>query len=309
MAESAPRMRADEMSGKTIFIAAIAFLVMAVNCLFSYDGYDFFSENVYKMSYTYIEKGERGNETSERTYYFVKDKNMLKKYCNEDGRISKEIEIRLIHHKKNSVLFMITDYKEICSLYKIRFMKGNSIAINDDVYVLEKESYDRLYSNTIKKSNFSEMSIDTIFSLFSMTPYFLIDGYLSIMPYLFCNIERYKILNGSFSVEDPHSYRNILKHACMYEYDKNGNLASMTFRCETPHYLGVDYHLEFAQRTGKEVLMKESYSLFERMSTARVIHFDFGKQMCDMFGDYFQYPTSNEFTFSRIIRCEKMQER
>lgn len=281
----------------------IALLVM---CLFS--SFSGFSETVYKMSDTYVEKGERENETSERTYYFVKDKNMLKKYCNEDGRISKEIEIRALRHM-NSILLMIARKQEICSLYEIKFMEDSSIAINDDVYVLEKESYDRLYSNTIKKSNFSEMSIDTIFSLFSMTPYFLIDGCLSIMPYLFCNIERYKILNGSFSVEDPHSNRKILKHACMYKYDEKGNLASMTFRCETPNFSGVDYHLEFAQRTGKEVLMKESYSLFERMSTTQVIHFDFGKQMCDMFGDYFQYPTSNEFTFSEIIRCEKMQER
>ena len=54
--------------------------------------------------------------------------------------------------------------------------------------------------------------------------------------------------------------------------------------------------------------MKESYSLFERMHTTKVIHFDFGKQECDMTVDYFQYPTSNEFTFSEIIRCEKMQK-
>lgn len=276
--------------------------------LFSYDGYDFFLDT-YKVSRTYVEKGERRNETSERTYYFVKDGNLLKKYRDENVRIPKENEMRIILHKNNSVLFMITNHNEICSLYKIKFMKGNTIAINDDVYVLEKESYDRLRSNTIKKSDSFEMNIDTIFSLFSMTPYFLIDGNLSITPYLFCNVEQYKILSGSFYVEDPHSYRKILKHACIYEYDEKGNLASMTFRCETHNFSGVDYHLEVARRTGKEILMKESYSLFERMHQTQVLHFDFGKQEFDMAGDYFHCPTSREFFFSEIIRCEKMPKR
>ena len=90
-------------------------------------------------------------------------------------------------------------------------------------------------------------------------------------------------------------------------YEK-GNLASMTFCCENPNSASVDYHLDVKKRTGKEILMKESYSLFERMHTTKVIHFDFSKQECDMTGDYFQYPTSNEFTFSEIIRCEKMQK-
>ena len=90
-------------------------------------------------------------------------------------------------------------------------------------------------------------------------------------------------------------------------YEK-GNLASMTFCCENPNSASVNYHLDVTKRTGKEILMKESYSLFERMHTTKVIHFDFGKQECDMTGDYFQYPTSNEFTFSEIIRCEKMQK-
>lgn len=276
--------------------------------LFSYDGYDFFLDT-YKVSRTYVEKGERSNETSERMYYFVKYGNLLKKYRDENVRIPKENEMRIILHKNNSVLFMITNHEEICSLYKIKFMKGNTIAINDDVYVLEKESYDRLRSNTIKKSDSFKLDIDTVFSLFSMTPYFLIDGNLSIMPYLFCNVERYKILSGSFSVEDPHSYRKILKHACIYEYDEKGNLASMTFRCETPNFSGVDYHLEVARRTGKEILMKESYSLFERMHQTQVLHFDFGKQEFDMAGDYFHCPTSREFFFSEIIRCEKIQKR
>lgn len=276
--------------------------------LFSYDGYDFFLDT-YKVSHTYVEKDERSNETSERTYYFVKDGNLLKKYRDENVRIPKENEMRIILHKNNSVLFMITNHTEICSLYKIKFMKGNTIAINDDVYVLEKESYDRLCSNTIKKSDSFKLDIDTIFSLFSMTPYFLIDGTLSMMPYLFCNIERYKILKGSFSVENPHSYRRIVKHACTYEYDEKGNLASMTFRCENPNSAGVDYHLEVVRRTGKEILMKESYSMFERMHQTQVLHFDFGKQECDMAGDYFHCPTSREFFFSEIIRCEKMPKR
>ena len=269
---------------------------------------DIFFDYTYKVSSTYTEKGERTNETRESTYYFMKYYGTLKKYCSENGRISKEIEIQAFRYKKNSILVMIAHGKDICSLYKIKFMKGNLIAINDDVYFLEKESYDRLCSDTIKKPEYRSISIDTIFSLFSMTPYFLIDGHLPQMPYdLFCNIERYKILNGIFFVQDPFS-GTILKHACAYEYDEKDNLKSMAFRCESPKFGGVDYSLEVAKRTGKEIIMKESYDSFERSHKTKITHRDFDKQECDMAGDYFHYPTSNEFIFTEIIKCEKMQE-
>ena len=185
-------------------------------CLFS--SFNILSETVYKVSYTYVEKGELWNETSEGTSYFVKDENILKKYLDENVRIPKEIEMQALCYQ-DSILVIIAHGHKICSLYEIKFIEDNSITINDDVYVLEKEIYDRLYSDTIKKSCFSEMDIDTIFSLFSMMPYFLIDGHRSIMPHLFCDIERYKILNGSFSVVNPHSSGDIVKHACNYEYD------------------------------------------------------------------------------------------
>lgn len=280
-------------------------IAAAALCLFL--PFTIFPETVYKVSRTYAEKGDRTNETSKSTYYFVKNKNVLKTYRDENGRISKKIEMRALQHD-DSILVMITHGQRMDSLYEIRFMEGGSITINGDEYVLEKESYDRLYANTMKKSNVSEMRIDTILSLFSMTPYFLIDGSLPSPPYdLFCDVERYKILDGRFSVQDPQSGM-MLTHAGIYEYDENGVVASMRFRCETPDYGGVDYSLNVTKRNGNEILKKEVYSLFERMSVTSVIHVDSDKNECDMAGDYFAPSTLNEYTFSEIIRCEKMRE-
>lgn len=129
---------------------------MFLLCLFL--RFSIFPETVYKVSRTYAEKGYRTNETSMSTYYFVKNKNVLKKYRDENGRISKKIEMRALQHH-DSMLVLATHGQRMDSLYEIQFMESSSITINGDEYVLEKESYDRLYANTMKKSNVSEMAL------------------------------------------------------------------------------------------------------------------------------------------------------
>lgn len=279
-------------------------------CLFS--SFGVFPETVYKVSSVSVSKcfiQENYIDTEKRsgTHYFVKDKNVLEKYLrDENGRISEEMKMQALC-RQDSVLVMIMDGQALRSLYEIKFIGGNSISINEDVYVLEKESYDRLYADTIKKSYYSEMRIDAIFSLFSMTPYFLIDGILSNMPYdLFCDVAQYKILSGRFSAQDPQATHMLLEHVCAYEYDESGRLAKMTFRCENPGFLGVRYSWEVTKRNGKEIFIKDAYSLFERMSGTSVIHFDFDKNECDMAGDDFSVPTLKESVFSKTIRCEQI---
>lgn len=272
-------------------------------CLFS--SFNIFSEAVYKVSSVYVEKGNRTDETVRSTCYFVKNKNVLEKYYSNNGRISKEIEVQVLR-QQDSISVMIMHGKEICSLYEIKFIGNNSITINDDVYVLEKKSLDKLYANTMRKANSSEISIDTIFSLFSMTPYFLIDGYFQEMPYdLLCNVEQYEILNGRFSVRSPHS-NMILKHAFVYAYDEDSNVTSITSLCENSDFGGMNYSLSFTRQDEKHITKKESYSFFERQGWDRVTNIDIDKQECNIEGEGYAYPTSNEYTFSEKIKCEKI---
>lgn len=273
-------------------------------CLFS--SFNIFSEAVYKVSSVYVEKGNRTDEIVRRsTCYFVKNKNILEKYYSNNGRISKEIEVQVLR-QQDSISVMIMHGKEICSLYEIKFIGNNSITINDDVYVLEKKSIDKLYANTMRKANSSEINIDAIFSLFSMTPYFLIDEYLQEMPYdLLCNVEQYEILNGRFSVRSPHS-NMILKHAFVYAYDEDNNVTSITSRCENSDFSGMNYSLSFTRRNEKHTTKKESYSFFERQGWDRVANIDIDKQECNIEGEYYAYPTSKEYAFSEKIRCEKI---
>lgn len=273
-------------------------------CLFS--SLNIFSESVYKVSSVYVEEGNRTDETVRRsTCYFVKNKNILEKYCSDEGRISKEIKVQVLRHQ-DSISVMIMHGKEICSLYEIKFIGNNSITINNDVYVLEKRSLDKLYANTMKKANSSEINIDAIFSLFSMTPYSLIDEFLQEMPYdLFCNVEQYEILNGRFSVRSPHS-NMILKHAFVYAYDEDNNVTSITGRCENSDFSGMNYSLSFTRQNEKHITKKESYSFFERQGWDGVINIDIDKQECNIAEEYYAYPTSKKYTFSEKIRCEKI---
>ena len=266
-----------------------------------------FSQNGYKITTYYSEKNEHKTNSIKKVNYYLKNKNTIKKFSEENNKIYKEIELQLLEYSDSIILQVIKD-QSLCSLYELCFKENNTITINKDLYLLESNSYNQLYSNTIGKYNIDEMNIDSILCLLKSTPYYLIDSYICDIPFdLITNNEKYKILEGHFEVQSPTSDFKF-QHECRYNYDKNNNLMLINFYCINENFSGINYNIKTINNTKNVYQKNEKFSFFEQSITTNTTTINFTKNEIVIEGCYSIYKHNSEYDFSKVIICNDLTE-